>query len=160
ANLRNISRLLKYLGEAQPLQFSLAAFGAYSVFSRSDIEGTVLLSPATQSFWAKACTLVHDAAKDFTVNRTLVSRAACELCLACWCSPQQVQWNMFVDLIQLSRPLLIDTEFYGWLIFLAFIIRQQTARNTEAQEAIVEALNEVRDRLIGNRTKKPSGLGV
>jgi hypothetical protein len=160
ADLRNISRLLKYLGEAQPLQFSLAAFGAYSVFSRSDIDGTVLLSPATQSFWAKACTLVHDAAKDFSVNRTLVSRAACELCLACWCAPQQVQWNMFVDLIQLSRPLLIDTEFYGWLIFLAFIIRQQTARNTEAQEAIVEALNEVRDRLIGNRTKKPSGLGV
>ena len=160
ANRGEVSALLDIITDKSPLEFSLSSFLANTLFSRGDLPSSLLQAEITQRFWTKTCELVGKAASDLAVDRLLVGRSARELCLACWCAPARIQCRMFADLIRLSQHILIDTEFYGWLIFLAFIIRQTTVRDIEAQSEITAALSRIRVQLIGVRQRKPAGLGT
>ncbi len=156
----NLDDLIANCTEGYTLQFPLAAFLTYALFSRGDIPESLLQSSLTERFWKKTCDAVKKAARDLAVERSVVSIAACELSLACWCAPARSRGRMFADLVKLGEHLLNDTAFYGWLMFLAFITRETTSRESEIQEEIIETLTTVRNQLSAVGQKMHRGLGT
>jgi hypothetical protein len=154
----NLAELIATFAKNYEREFHLAAFTVYTLFSRGDIPESLLQGPETERLWSSTCEAVKKAARDLTIDSSIVGRGACELCLACWCAPSRSQRRMFVDLVKLSEFLLNDTAFYGWMMFLAFIIRRGIKRESEAYEEINATLSTVREQLSAVGQRRQSGL--
>src|SRR6185369_9800522 len=156
----NRKNIIEFLDTASQFarEFPLAAFPVCSLFARGELPSSVRQSAYTEQLCTSTWDAVSKAAADLTKDRTLVSRSACELCLACWNAPPRVQSRMFIDLIKLSVNLLTDTPFYRWLLFLAFAMRGAINRESEGNAEIGKTLESVRSRLRGIEQRKRRGL--